>query len=662
MQGDVRFAILGAVRAWRDDAELGLGQPKQRAVLAALLVREGIQVTLENLIDDVWGDEAPTTSPQAIRNYIYQLRLILGRSGTAHIKSVGGGYVLATNPQRCDMTQFTHLVSQARQARSGVDAAKAVVHYTEGLALWAGTALAGIPGPYAAVQRTRLNELRLITQEERLACTVELGLYDQAATELCALAAEHPLREQLRKLQMLALYGAGRQAEALDVFRETSHLLQEELGIDPGAGLRSMHQRILNTDPTLLGPVSPPVPAPSGPVSQPAPVPAQLPADVAHFTGRADQLNALTELAGRAGSTVVVSAIGGSAGIGKTALAVHWAHQAAASFPDGQLYVNLHGFDPTGTPVPHETAIRSLLDALAVPPAQIPPDADAQYALYRSLLAGKRMLIMLDNARDPEQVRALLPGSAGCQVLVTSRNQLTGLVARDGAHSLILDLLTPREARDLLVYRLGADRVAAEPDTVEELIELCASLPLALNIIAARAATRPTFPLAVYAAQLREAHDRLTALEIGDASVDVRAVFSWSYRALDAATARMFRLLGFHPGPDITVPAAASLAAIGRGQARTVLDKLTGAHLLAEHIPGRYAFHELLRIYAAEQAQTHDTDEERHQALRRVLDHYLCTAHSAARILNPLGDLIVLPRLEPSVTPESITDDQQAWN
>jgi DNA-binding SARP family transcriptional activator/tetratricopeptide (TPR) repeat protein len=663
MQGEVRFAVLGPVRAWRDETELDLGQPKQRAVLAALLMREGTQVTSEKLIDDVWGDETPATSAQAIRVYINRLRLVLGGAGPGHIRSAGRGYALDANPGLCDMTRFAHLVSRARRARKDGDPATAAAHFAEGLALWTGTALAGIPGPYAAAQRTRLNELRFSVQEERLAATVDLGFYDQAAAELSALVADHPLREGLRELQMIALYGAGRQADALGAFREASLLLREELGIDPGPGLSSVHQRILGKDPALLRPAPAPALPPSATASPPAPVPvpAQLPADIAHFTGRADQLDALTALSAEAGSAVVITAIGGTAGIGKTALALHWAHQAAGSFPDGQLYVNLRGFDPAGTPVEAETAIRGFFDALGVPPARIPADPEAQAGLYRSLLAGKRMLVVLDNARDPGQVRPLLPGSAGCLVLVTSRSQLSGLAAVDGARSLTLDLLTPREARDLLAHRLGADRVAAEPDAAEELAGLCARLPLALNITAARAAARPAFPLAVFAVQLRQTRDRLTALDTGDATASVRGVFSWSYRALSPAAAQTFRLLGVHPGPDITGPATASLTAASRDQASAALSELAAASLLTEHAPGRYAFHDLLRAYAAEQARTHDTGEERHQALHRVLDHYLHTAHAADRLLQPVRNTITPAPTQPGIVPEELADDQQAW-
>ena len=513
-----------------------------------------------------------------------------------------------------------------------------------------------------------MNELRLSAQEEHLTAVVELGRYDQAATELSALADAHPLRERLRELHMLALYGGGRQAEALEAFSRTRLMLQEELGVDPGPGLRTMHERILAMDPTLLNPApAPPAssPVPPTPTQPDTPVPAQLPADVAHFTGRVEECKALTALAGQVAGTVVVSAIGGTAGIGKTALAVHWAHRNAALFPDGALYVNLRGFDPVGSPVSAGTAIRGFLDALGQPSARIPVGIEAQAGLYRSLLSGKRVIIVLDNAREADQVRPLLPGAPGCLVLVTSRDQLAGLIALDGAHSLTLELLTPAEARALLTRRLGTARVEAESDAVDELIELCARLPLALNITAARAATRPRFPLAAFATELREAHHRLTALDVGDPTANVRAVFSWSYQTLTEPAARMFRVLGIHPGPDITMPAAASLAALDHDQTRAALNELTRAHLLTEHAPGRYAFHDLLRAYATEQTQTLDTGAERERALRRALDHYMHSACHAARTFNPSfvdPSLTGLPEPEVGVTPETPADDKEAWD
>ena len=331
----------------------------------------------------------------------------------------------------------------------------------------------------------------------------------------------------------------------------------------------------------------------------------------------------------------MISAVGGMAGIGKTALALHWAHQVAGRFPGGQLYVNLRGFDPADAPVAPGEAIRGFLDGLGVDPALIPVDPQAQASLYRSLLAGRRVLVVLDNARDAGQVRPLLPGTAACLVVVTSRSQLPGLVAAEGARPLPLGLLPAAEARELLSRHLGPDRAAAEPQAVAELIGLCAGLPLALSTVAARAAVQPGFPLAALAAQLRDARGRLDALEAGDPATSMRAVLSWSVRHLDPAAAAMFRLLGTHPGPDISAAAAASLAGLALRDAREALGALTRAHLIGEHVPGRFAMHDLVRAYAAEQASTVDSDTARREALCRVLDHYLHTALAADMLLRP---------------------------
>jgi tetratricopeptide (TPR) repeat protein/transcriptional regulator with XRE-family HTH domain len=374
------------------------------------------------------------------------------------------------------------------------------------------------------------------------------------------------------------------------------------------------------------------------------PVPGQLPADVAGFVGRTDQLSRLSMLLGRGDrpATVVISAIAGTAGVGKTALAVHWAHQAVDRFPDVQLYANLRGFDPGGVAATPAEVVRSFLDALDVPAQRIPAGLDAQAALYRSLLVDRRMLVLLDNARDVDQVRPLLPGTPGCLVLVTSRNQLTGLIAEVGATPLPLELLSLHEAGDLLAQRIGADRIAAEPAAVAELIDQCARLPLALAVVAARAAIQPELSLATLAAQLRHVQDRLDTLATGDAGTDVRSVFSWSYQQLSEPAARLFRLLGVHPGPDLGVPAAASLTGTPPTRVRPVLAELIRAHLVTEPVPGRYALHDLLRAYAAELVASDGLDEERQAALRRLLDHYLGTAYRAAAALHPARETIEL--------------------
>jgi tetratricopeptide (TPR) repeat protein/transcriptional regulator with XRE-family HTH domain len=391
-------------------------------------------------------------------------------------------------------------------------------------------------------------------------------------------------------------------------------------------------------------------------------MPRQLPPPPGHFVARTAELQELNALLNEAadGGMIVISAIGGTAGLGKTALAVHWAHQVAARFPDGQLYVNLRGFAPSGPPVTAVDVIRGFLEALEMPPQRIPSSPDAQTGLYRSLLASKQMLILLDNAEDEHQVRPLLPGSPGHLVIVTSRSQLTGLVAADGARPLILDLLDTQEACELLASRLGTGRVAAEPEAITSIIESCARLPLALALTAARAAQRPGLPLAALASQLRYTQGRLDALDAEDPATSVWAVFSWSYDKLSGPTARMFRLLGVHPGPDISAPAAASLVGIPLREALKTLSELISANLINEHIPGRYAFHDLLRAYAAEQARTQDSEHDRGQAIHRMLDHYLHTADAAASLLSPARDPLPLPPPQPGVTPEELTSSPQA--
>jgi tetratricopeptide (TPR) repeat protein len=394
-------------------------------------------------------------------------------------------------------------------------------------------------------------------------------------------------------------------------------------------------------------------------------VPRQLPPATRHFSGRRRELAQLTELAGSADSarvagTVVITAIGGTAGVGKTTLALYWAHQLADRFPDGHLYANLRGFDPYGRTVDPVAATRGFLDALGVPPTRVPTDPDAQTALYRSMLADKRMLIVLDNARDAAQVRPLLPAAPGCLVVITSRNLLSSLIAAEGAHPITLDLFTAAEAREALANRLGTDRVAAEPDAVDTIMERCARLPLALAVVAARACTYLERPLASVAGELADARDRLDVLADHDPYTDVRAAFSWSYQALTASAARLFRLLSLHPGPDVTVPAAAALAAVTLPEAAALLTELTSASLIVERRPGRYACHDLLRAYAAHLARTTDSEPDRRTATSRVFDHYLRTAHAADRLLDPAAGHPVPDPPSGGVAAVRFTDYRQA--
>jgi tetratricopeptide (TPR) repeat protein len=394
-----------------------------------------------------------------------------------------------------------------------------------------------------------------------------------------------------------------------------------------------------------------------------------LPSPVRGFTGRfgaltaLDALDALLEPPDGSAPDAVIVVLSGTAGIGKTALAVHWAHRVADRFPDGQLYVNLRGFDGTGQAMNPAEVARQFLWALGVPAERVPAEPDAQLALYRSLLAGKRVLVLLDNARDTAQVRPLLPGSPVACTVVTSRNQLTPLVAADGACPIALDLPSAEEARALVERRLGADRVSAEPAAVEQIIAGCARLPLALSIATARA-RQSGFPLAVLAGELADTGRRLGALDAGDPATRVRAVFSWSYRALTPPAARLFRLLGLAAGPDISTAAAVSLADLPPPDAEALLAELVGASLLAEQAPGRYAFHDLLAAYASELAGGTDTEAERRLATSRLLDHYVFTAHAADRLLNPARDPIQLPLAGPAAgaAPQRLADDRAAMD
>jgi DNA-binding SARP family transcriptional activator/tetratricopeptide (TPR) repeat protein len=685
-EDSVRFAVLGPIRAWLGEQELDLGSPQQRAVLAALLLRRGRPVPLAELLDAVWGEEQPAASVSVLRTYVSRLRKVLEpERGAAEapllVVSVGDGYLVRLPEDALDLAVFEQRVTEAKRLRAAGELSAAADLLHAALGGWQGAALAGLPGPLAESEGSRLNEERLTALEIRLDLDVELGRHGEVIAELISLTGKHPLREQLCRLLMLALYRSGRQAEALEAYRRTRSTLVAELGIEPGVPLQDLHDRILAADASLApsssqeespaadpqpeSPAAPPDPPTDlvRPAEAPAVRPAQLPADLPTFTGRyveLDQTRALLPEGGSLPATVVISAIGGMAGIGKTTLAVHWAHRIADRFPDGQLFINLRGFDPTGSIVSPEEAIRIFIDALGVPPQQIPAGLEAQTALYRSMLAQRRVLILLDNARDTDQVRPLLPGNPGCQVIVTSRNQLTGLVAGDGAHPLTLNQLTSAEAHDFLVRRLGTARSSAEPEAAEEIITRCARLPLALAIVAARAAAHPGFPLSAIAEELRSSQGSLDAFAGSDITIDVRAVFSSSYQALSAPAARLFRLLGLHHGPDISAPGAAGLAGLPLRETRGLLAELTRAHLLIEHFPGRYILHDLLRVYATERVRAEETPQERDLALERILSWYLHTADAAYAHITPNRRRIPLEPLPSRCLPLAFTTYEQA--
>ena len=625
---------LGSLQVRVDGAAVTVPAARQRALLAVLAVRAGELVPTDELADTVWDGMPPARAADTIRNYVKRLRFRLGLAGR-QIVTCWPGYRLEVAGDELDLRVFTRLCRDGGVAVRAGDWAAAFGGLGQALELWRGAPFADAGCERLAREQVpALSELRLQAAEWRAEAGLALGRHAELAGELAGWCAAEPLRERFASLRMLALYRSGRQADALATYQQARRMLVDELGVEPGEELRRLHQQILARDPALAVRAERDV-VPAGGSDAVRVVPQQLPAAVARFAGRSGELRVLAGLAEQAasgaGGTVVISAIGGTAGVGKTALAVHFAHQVAGLFPDGQLYADLRGFSPSGDPVHPARVVRGFLDALGVAAQAVPADADAQAGLYRSVLAGRRMLVVLDNARDAAQVRPLLPGSAGCLVVVTSRSDLTGLAATGDARLLTLGLLPEQEARELLAGRLGAGRVEAEPDAVDELIRLCARLPLALAITAARAAARPAHPLAALAAELRTAGGPLDALDAGEPVASVRAVFSWSYQHLDSRVARGFRLAGLHPGPDFDRYAVAALTGMTAGQASLLLDTLARAYLIHAAGPGRYCMHDLLRSYARELAACHDGEAEEQAALTRLFDYYL---HSAATAMD----------------------------
>jgi DNA-binding SARP family transcriptional activator/tetratricopeptide (TPR) repeat protein len=653
--GVLEVRVLGPLDVSVGGRAVELTSPKLRTLVAVLAMEAGSPVSVDRLAAALWDEDLPEHLRRSVQTNLTRLRGVLG---PGLIVTGSAGYQLAVDPEHVDALRFVRLLDTAARAP---DAVTTRARLAAAFALWRGSPFEDVRSGWLAGTRARLVERYLAAVERRIDLDLAEGRHADLVGHLQELTASHPLRESLWVRLLTALDRSGRQAEALAWYESVRQRLADELGADPGPDLRQIHADLLSVRPPHARPPGAgDAPAPPSGV---APVPRQLPADVDGFIGREAALKALHALAGDADrpatTAVVISAIAGMAGIGKTALAVHWAHRTAHQFPDGQLYVNLRGFHPSGQAMAPAEAIRGFLDALGVPAARIPADPHAQVGLYRSLLAGRRMLVVLDNASEPDQVRPLLPGSPTCVVLVTSRNRLTGLVATEAARPLILDPLPADEARDLLAARLGSDRIAAEPRATDAIIARCAGLPLALAVTAARAAT-PAVPLQTVATQLDDEQSRLDALAAGDPAADARVVFSWSYRTLSAPAARLFRLLGLHPGPDLATAAAASLAGVTPAAARPLLAELCGAHLLTEPVPGRYTFHDLLRTYATELARAHDDDADRRAALHRLLDHYLHTANTAALRIDPHREPVAIAPAQPGATPEDLPDYEHA--
>ncbi|MGW9118803.1 BTAD domain-containing putative transcriptional regulator [Streptomyces sp. NPDC055663] len=624
----LRFSVLGPVRAWRGTEALPSGSPQQRGLLAALLLRGGRTATAAELIDALWGDEPPSQGLAAVRTYASRLRKTLGPSV---LVSESGGYAIRGLPDGAlDLATVQDLAERAERARGEGEPGRARDLLREALALWDGESLSGVPGPYAESQRSRLEEWRLQLIESCLDMELEQGHQAEAVSELTSLTAAHPLRERLRELLMVALYRSGRQAEALAVYADTRRLLADELGVDPRAELTELQRRILQADPALAKPSAPEPEPPVAPVR-----PAQLPATVPDFTGHVSYLEELREVLESAnGRVMAVAALSGIAGVGKTTLAVHVAHRARPEFPDGQLYVDLQGLQARGAEP--ETVLGSFLRALGTPDAAIPDSLEDRAALYRSVLNGRRVLVLLDNARDAAQVRPLLPGTEGCAALITSRGHLGDLA---GAHLVDLDVLSPEEALQLFTRIVGSERVAGERAAALDVVAACGFLPLAIRIAATRLAVRRTWTVSVLAAKLADERRRLDELQSGDLAV--KAVFELAHGQLEPAQARAFRLLGLADGPDISLPAAASMLGLPEDDTEELLETLVDTSMVESAAPGRYRYHDLLRLYARACAERgEEPPGERAAALSRLLDFYLATAAGVYALERP-GDRLI---------------------
>ncbi|KJK51210.1 hypothetical protein UK23_07600 [Lentzea aerocolonigenes] len=602
----VLVRLLGEVGTEVDGRLVDLGTPKQRCVLAALAVDEGRVVPVERLVERISGIEGAARSRSTLHSYISRLRRSLADASGVSIVRRSGGYALVTDAAEpvTDLHRFRDLRSQA-----GVDDVQAVSAWTEALALWRGQPLTGVDGAWAEAERDRLALERLAAEHDLADALLRLGKGGQLVSELSGRSAQQPLDERVAAQYMLALHQAGRTIDALEQYRQIRARLVEELGTEPGTALHELHQQLLSADSALTAAVR----------SHSVVIPRQLPMAPTPFVGRRSELDVLD-------ATAAVTAVVGTGGVGKTWLALHWAHQNADRFPDGQLYVDLRGFSPDGLLDP-TAAVRGFLDALGVESGRIPIEPHAQTALFRSLVAGKRMLLVLDNAADTAQVTPLLPGSGSCTVLVTSRNRLPGLVTGHGALHVSLDVLDDATAHELLVARLGAGQVEAGRDAADELVRLCGGFPLALSIIAGRVSTCAGSSLPTVALELRES--MLDVLDEGDPVASLPAVLSLSYNALTSEQMHAFVLLACAPGPDVGLPAASALT--GLSHTRTVLRGLEQASLISLDAAGRYGMHDLIRRHAALQELAPDVREA---ALRRVVAFYLHTAHAADRLVH----------------------------
>jgi DNA-binding SARP family transcriptional activator/Tfp pilus assembly protein PilF len=692
----LRFRVLGPLEVWTGQDWSGIGAPKWRALLAVLLLSQGQAVSTDRLIAELWGDRPPERAANLVSIYVLRLRRVIGDRAGHLLTTRAPGYQLRLQPGELDAEQFHALAGQGRKVLAEGDFRRAADVLAEALALWRGRALADVP-PFALVtaEAERLEESRLSTLELRIEADLGCGMHAQLVPELRRLLSDQPLRERLWGLLVRALDAAGRHAEALAAYGQAREVIAEELGVDPGPELQRLYQALLTADlvprqqraspaaaspaaasPAAASPAaaSPEGEMPAGRVSRrPGAgsslrrVPAQLPADVADFTGREANLDqlcaAMSEAERRDNPAVAVAVVAGAPGLGKTALAIHAAHALRRDFPDGQLYVSLRG--GSEQPVPPDEVLARFLRDLGVDGARIPVDAEERAALYRTRLAERQMLVVLDDARNAAQVRPLLPGTGSCAVIVTSRHRLSDLA---GSRLIDLDVLDDAEATELFIRIIGAERADAEPDAVRDVVAICAGLPLAIRIAGARLAARRGWKIRSLANRLADQRRRIDEFTAGD--LGVRACFQVSFDVLargksggGADPASLFRMLGVWQGPSIGLNGAAALVGQPEALVGDSLEVLVDAHLLESPAPDRYRLHDLLRDYAAERARADEPAQAVEEAVHRLLGWYLSTADAAASIVAPpYRDRVPVPvdPLEPGCQPLSFATSGQA--
>jgi DNA-binding SARP family transcriptional activator/tetratricopeptide (TPR) repeat protein len=636
----MRFALLGSLSVANDDGAIECTGSKPRTILGLLLLNANSVVSRDRIVEALWGEHVPATVHSSLYNHVTRLRRQLGAEGHERIKAVPPGYLIRVGPGELDVQVFGELRENGKRAAAAGAWRQAFDELTSALALWHDAPTVGLPEltglEPADAQISRLQEERLHACEGRIEAGLRLGLHRELIADITALVRENPLTEVFHQQLMRALFGSGRQAEALAAFRELRELLATELGVEPSAASRDLHQLLLAGGPDPTPPAGRSADPAAGPAAPLVPTPRSLPAGIGDFTGRAEQVDWLLSLLTEPGEprALVVSSIGGMGGIGKTTLAVHVGHLAGSQFPDGQLFVNLRG--TSAEPLDPHDVLGGFLRQLGLAPEAVPDNTEERGALYRSLLADRRMLIVLDDAAGSDQVRPLIPGGSGSMVLVTVRQWLSDL---DGAAHLHLDTLAEDAAVELFARIVGAERVRAESAATREVLGICAGLPLAIRLAGGRLAARPNWRVGDLAGRLRSAANRLDEFDLGRRSL--RSVFEVGYTAfLDdrrgpGPAARAFCLLGLCTGQDLGLPAAATLLGLPEEQAGRLLEQLVDVHLVSSPRPARYSLHDLLRAYAAERAELDLTAGERETAVKRLVTWYTLTVDSANLQLVP---------------------------